>query len=496
MGTNKKSPVRNLSLENNVQNKYAVESPKDTSDVKSVMVNSPKKCNSVRTIEFNKTDSNEYALAEKTTTDEVMNSSQIKSTTKSIPSNLLLVGDNSEISTISLSDSATVTIPVHPTQMERKVYPKFKTMPSPTRTPQTLITSPQLNEIFEENVVDFNKSENRSNRITGINYEQRRSKFHKARTASCSSSDASDDDSESRKKRAHKISTEKNNQRRDSHDDSSDSQDRGGGGGGGGGAGANPNSALGNSGDGMHNQNHSTGGEQNESSSGSDGKGGSSSRRQCNGENFRRSRRRTAETRLRESQSLNRITEVQESESHATIEIFHERIKKKESEDCTGRDASSSNNKNSINTNNNNKNINSKSIHINSNNNNNNTIVFNAEKNKSVKSLGARFLQSWSNTISSTKLTVNRRKCSMDERSSRGNNGSEDQVPKQYGEEKENKMLLEKSEKKVKLLGKYFQVGVKATFTDLSAARVPLRCRTDAEFSSRCQRNYVYLYQI
>ena len=57
-------------------------------------------------------------------------------------------------------------------------------------------------------------------------YEQRRSKFHKARTTSCSSSDASDDDSESRKKRAHKIGSAGKPlpPRRDSHDDSSDSQ--------------------------------------------------------------------------------------------------------------------------------------------------------------------------------------------------------------------------------------------------------------------------------
>ena len=91
-----------------------------------------------------------------------------------------------------------------------------------------------LNEICEELESVFHVA-GRPGRVSPRpipTYDQRRSKFHKNRTASCSSSDASDDDSESRKKRAHKLKNIP--QRRDSHDDSSDSQDPGGGGGGGG----------------------------------------------------------------------------------------------------------------------------------------------------------------------------------------------------------------------------------------------------------------------
>ncbi|KAL0271505.1 UNVERIFIED_CONTAM: hypothetical protein PYX00_008580 [Menopon gallinae] len=74
MGTTKKSPVRNSSLEvNNVQNKCVTESPRETSDSKSVSVNSPKKLNSIRTIGCNTTGSKskEKTLAAKATTDEI-----------------------------------------------------------------------------------------------------------------------------------------------------------------------------------------------------------------------------------------------------------------------------------------------------------------------------------------------------------------------------------------------------------------------------------------
>ncbi|KAJ8877623.1 hypothetical protein PR048_022078 [Dryococelus australis] len=147
---------------------------------------------------------------------------------------------NTTTTTSIITQSSTISIPVQsgPTKPGTPLLPKYKTMPSPTRPPHALLGTPQLalNEIFEE--VDGssggdNVGQSLSTRTfisrhqaRGSSYEQRRSKFHKARTTSCSSSDASDDDSESRKKRAHKLnSTSKSlQQRRDSHDDSSDSR--------------------------------------------------------------------------------------------------------------------------------------------------------------------------------------------------------------------------------------------------------------------------------
>lgn len=221
----------------------------------------------------------------------------------------------------------------------------YKTMPSPTRSNTILPSSPTngLNEIFEEGT-DVGSSDSATTTprpstrhshyinapraqsqqcessaaagiATGTGAPHRRSKFHKTRTVSCSSSDASDDDSENRKKRAaHKIvdSTKPlQAQRRDSHDDSSDSQDH-------------PSNAAGSAGalgagnDSQHQQ------QQTHSSSSSkqqkDGRStGGNSRQKAAGQSmgFRRhrtGRRRAGETRLRESQSLNRITEVQESE--------------------------------------------------------------------------------------------------------------------------------------------------------------------------------------
>lgn len=397
-----------------------------------------KTLNSVRTNAKHELKTSNLMFADTKTKQEignkVINSSQVK--TASAAPKIKVNQENLDISEKSLKDSATITIPIHPVPNGATLVPKYKTMPSPTRTSNSVLNSsfkgiPELSVATGEST----PMENRINRkgITSINYEQRRSKFHKARTASCSSSDASDDDSESRKKRAHKISIEKNNQRRDSHDDSSDSQDRGGNGG----VGGNPASGLGNSGDGMHNQDQSSTDQGNRSTGSGDHSSSDSHQRQCNGENFRRSRRRTGETRLRESQSLNRIMEVQESEANysvGTTEVFRERLKKNES-DVQKDVASNSNNCSSI----------------------------NLEKNKSSKSLGARFLQSWSNTISSTKLSVQKRKFSSAEgRSSRAGESKTseftEQLPKNYSDEKENKALIEKTGKKMKVLGRYFQV--------------------------------------
>lgn len=204
-------------------------------------------------------------------------------------------------------------------------------MPSPTRvTCNPPLNPPQLtlNEIFEESDGHNMDSSMRntprqfvSRSQTRTTYEQRRSKFHKNRTASCSSSDASDDDSESRKKRAHKLN---NNGkplpgRRDSHDDSSDSQDPGGSGGmGGQGSGqvsgqvSKCNEGPSNTGTKPDNRNGNT-----QNTNGGRKNQGGQPVMVGSGRRHRTGRRRTGETRLRESQSLNRISEVQE-DAHQT----------------------------------------------------------------------------------------------------------------------------------------------------------------------------------
>lgn len=206
-------------------------------------------------------------------------------------------GHVSEVVITKLSEAATISLPVTApvTPAVTPELTRFRTLPSPTQ-------AARLNEISEEGVPDF------APRLSL--YEQRRSKFHKTRTASCSSSDASDDDSESRKKRAAKISSDRG--RRDSHDDSSDSQDPGGSG---------PGGAGGTSGGG-------------ESNPGGDGGQQPPPRQQPppggtppppSASRPHRARRRTADTRLRESQSLNRITEVQEPLGDPVLErLVHE----------------------------------------------------------------------------------------------------------------------------------------------------------------------------
>ncbi|XP_014600892.1 PREDICTED: SNF-related serine/threonine-protein kinase isoform X2 [Polistes canadensis] len=244
----------------------------------------------------------------------------------------------STTTTIILTESSTVSIPLRSSTHEdhQSTIPKYKTMPSPGSTGS--ISPPQLtlNEILEDGDamqgtvgsnegINNNASAAKCRVVRRTGYEQRRSKFHKTRTASCSSSDASDDDSESRKKRAHKLgaTTEKPlPPRRDSHDDSSDSQDPGGSGGGGGGGGG---SGLGNGehtsetpsntpdtsrNDGGNNTTNTT--TSNTTTAG--GRHRSTDNQVAFGRRHRAGRRRAGETRLRESQSLNRITEVQEAE--------------------------------------------------------------------------------------------------------------------------------------------------------------------------------------
>lgn len=249
---------------------------------------------------------------------------------------------NTAIETRFLTDSSTITIPigsisgpvtlVHP--------PKYKTMPSPTRANTILPGAMCLNEIFEEGT-DIGSSDtsttttprpiakhaNFTNPRSASSHQgqggahghaHRRTKFHKSRTASCSSSD--DDDSENRKKRAHKIveSAKPFQQRRDSNDDSSDSQDAGGNPTCGSAAGSTAffsSSASGGGGNGNDSQSNGEQQSQDDDSTHTNDTNGRQQQKTIHG--FRRhraGRRRTGETRLRESQSLNRITEVQESE--------------------------------------------------------------------------------------------------------------------------------------------------------------------------------------
>ncbi|KAK5642127.1 hypothetical protein RI129_008294 [Pyrocoelia pectoralis] len=229
--------------------------------------------------------------------------------------------NSNAVPTNIITESSTITIPiVTTTQYNTPVVQKYKTMPSPTRnspvTPQL-----QLNEIFEEgDCADLNtRSTPRqfvSRNQKRTSYEQKRSKFHKNRTASCSSSDASDDDSESRKKRAHKLANAEKSivkGRRDSHDDSSDSQEPG--------TGASTGTTNGRLGavsiitqNSVSNSQDST---KSNSTSNNTNNGRKNAGNSTIGRRHKTGRRR--ETRLRESQSLNRITEVQEDTSHSVV---------------------------------------------------------------------------------------------------------------------------------------------------------------------------------
>lgn len=354
-----------------------------------------------------------------------INSSQGNFST--VPTNKFLDLENSEFSAVSLKDSATITIPVYTNSKEGTIFsPKFNTLPA-----DSITKSNDINCCISENKLNNKGSGN-------ITIDQRRNKFHKARTASCSSSDASDDDSESRKKRAHKLPLEKNFQRRDSHDDSSDNQ------GGSGGVSGNSGAGSGSRTNDVQNQNQSSGSSQNRT----EGENGNcsndkSNQKQCHGETYRRSRRRAGETRLRESQSLNRIMEVQEIESSNSTsgksDPLHERIKKKNFHDIG-------------------KSLDGDRSDCMSN---------SLGKAKSGKSLGARFLQSWSNTVTSTKFSVQKRK-HLGRRGDEEINEREviedkmirssEQMPNHFLDEKENKAVIQREGKKVKILGRYFQV--------------------------------------
>lgn len=225
--------------------------------------------------------------------------------------------------TTIITDSSTICIPVMTNaSATAQVLPKYKTMPSPTRLSVGTNSHLQLIEIFEEGDHGEGGSRSTARQFVSRNqnrtsYEQRRSKFHKNRTASCSSSDASDDDSENRKKRAHKLgaTTKPLPPRRDSHDDSSDSQEPGtGAGSGSNGSHLNSAAVVRSNGNTVQNNHQDKG-----NSGNSGGRKNADVPNVVFGKRHKASRRRNGETRLRESQSLNRITEVQEDGAHSLI---------------------------------------------------------------------------------------------------------------------------------------------------------------------------------
>lgn len=224
-----------------------------------------------------------------------------------------------------LTESSTISIPaisVSSTSASQIAKP-YKTMPSPARPlavgGSNIAANSCLKEIFEE--CDAGSSDNNSNtntprpilRSQANATHHRRTKFHKSRTTSGSSTDGSDDDN-AEKKRATKIIdsaiAKQFTQRRDSHDDSSDSQDPG-----------TTCSGNSNAGSSLILRNGSTSTSNNKTSSQTTGTGGQDDRGKTTSNStelgyrkHRTGRRRQTETRLRESQSLNRITEVQECE--------------------------------------------------------------------------------------------------------------------------------------------------------------------------------------
>lgn len=205
-------------------------------------------------------------------------------------------GDNDLARRASRSESKLSTVA---SEMQRLIEPitefqEYNTAPTPSiikKTPPHLTSSQLMSQILPDD----------KHRVGNyITYEQRRTKMHKNRTASCSSSETSDDDTDGRKKRgsSKSLASFKGNDK-------------------------DPD------GDGMGN----TGGQASEPSLDQDGnnrEGDSNKTEKSNNYSSvpgkrhsinatSRSRRgRSVETRLRESQSLNRITEVQEFETNSS----------------------------------------------------------------------------------------------------------------------------------------------------------------------------------
>lgn len=411
------------------------------------------------------------------------------------------------IHTKILTESSTIHIPVSGTIISgNQIIPKYKTMPSPTR-PNALISGANnsLKEIFEEGDAGSCGSDNSNTntpkpiiRNSHLNQSpvagsvagasdrshHRRTKFQKSRTTSCSSSDASDDDNaENRKKRANKIidsaSAKQFTQRRDSHDDSSDSQDPGTACSGNGTA-ATASSLILRCSNGSTTTTNSTNNNQNRNET----RGKSSSNSQdLSYRRHRAGRRRPVETRLRESQSLNRITEVQECELQAANNQNQaEKVDKSKDEEGAGREEA----------------IASKVEHLNNKNTDNNNILKAVEvpvlvvdskvcknhTNIKTKSFSARILQNLNFKKTSSDGTVPSGKLSKSNRNPSNNldvpllklNNSKNQQP----------LVNEGSTKKIKILGRYFQVSLSCSCLRMFEINLSLIFRSTKRSVSHC----------
>ncbi|KAK9502311.1 hypothetical protein O3M35_011108 [Rhynocoris fuscipes] len=192
----------------------------------------------------------------------------------------------------TLRQAGTVPEPLRPSTGGQTPVRSVKTLPSPIGN---TISSPQLTGINNNNISRY----------------ERRGKLRKGSTASCSSSDASDEDSEGRNKR--KGSGKSLNRGRGPHD-------RGGPGDGGGNTGGQEsNGTYGGHtprrgrDDSCQNGGGSSGGADDGGKGGNNSSGGGGN---SSGGGGRRVR---GETRLRQSQSLNRITEVQHESTEEVL---------------------------------------------------------------------------------------------------------------------------------------------------------------------------------
>lgn len=363
-----------------------------------------------------------------------------------------------------LSESSTISIPainISSSSSSQMMKP-YKTMPSPVR-PNAVQAAPGgsnsncLKEIFEE--CDAGSSDNNSNtntprailRSQANATHHRRTKFHKSRTTSGSSTDGSDDDN-AEKKRASKIIdnplSKQFTQRRDSHDDSSDSQEPG--------AACSGNSSTASSTlilrNGSSSNNNKTTSQTR--TGGQDGKTTTNSS-DVGYRKHRTGRRRQTETRLRESQSLNRITEVQEQSEQANCEHNINKAPSGKDEKSKPSDAVDDGIKSKIDTLNQ---INSKNSDI-----NNATNELKASKNqnnskaKGLQNFKRNFLQNFKRnheapqpvSVQSVGQKSNRNPL-QDAQMRKMNNGKLAQMPNDGSDRS----------KKIKILGRYFQVSL------------------------------------
>lgn len=407
-----------------------------------------------------------------------------------------------------LTDSSTIpAINVQP-MIINQISKPFKTMPSPTRSlalmqQQNANLNNNNNSCLKEILECDTGSSDTSNTNTPrpilrsqavsaattstASSHHRRTKFHKSRTTSCSSSDASDDDNNGEKKRAGTkiidcgITKQIITQRRDS--DSSDSQDPG----------SNTCSGNGNAGSSLILRNGSTTTSSNNKSSTQSGtshesRGKSTSNSSEIGyRRHRTGRRRQTETRLRESQSLNRITEVQECEHNnlnnnnnnsITNNNSTEKIDRSKIEDSQEPIKNSSNNDILMTSSNSMKistlnNLNTKVTSPSSNDTIQNvTNELKANKNQNntkAKGFSARFLQNLNfkrnhdaTQTNSSKSSNKSNRNSMPDvpltKLSSGKNGSHVRSSTQMPSDGSDRS------KKIKILGRYFQVNINYDF--------------------------------